>query len=85
MKNSYCQHFPNKISKNGTEVQIHDNHKENIYVPYYPIRVYLCTGEVKEGTDVQTGYTAYTDHEGRKCGLRIDTVKESDLGKLCFW
>ena len=53
-------------------------------MPYYPLSVYLCTGEVKEGTDVQTGYTAYTDHEGRKCGLRIDTVKESDLGKLCF-
>ena len=67
-------------------MQIHDNHKEDIYVPCYPIRVCLCTGEVKEGTDVQTGYTAYTDHEGRKCGLRIDTVDQSNLGKrgVCY-
>ena len=34
------------------------------------------------GTDVQRGYTAYTDDEKRMCGLLIRTTAAKDLGVL---
>jgi len=41
----------------------------------------LASGEVKDGTTVQPGYTAYTDAETRLCGLQISSVADSDLGQ----
>ena len=47
-------------------------------------RIDIIAGEVVSEGVVQEAYTAYTDEQGRQCGILVDIVTSSHLGNYFF-